>query len=193
MAEEHKKQTFSIKVSEIPRSVDVQQLTTLFAENNNSSVHLKESNPFNHAFVNYESLQDAKTVVEKFNGYKLCGNTLKVKLQSSKDQSVKSQETNGFGAGSNPKQFSIKISKIHPNTTQKRLEELFKTTIHLKELPGTSNYAYANYETFQDMSDALQHHNLTIDGYKIQVKETNKHRYSKCMYAQYDYMYTGII
>ena len=189
MAKEHKKQTFSIKVSEIPHSVDVQQLTTLFAENNNSSVHLKESNPFNHAFINYESLQDAKTAIEKFNGYKLCGNTLKVKLHPSKDQSVKSQETDGFGAGSNSKQFSIKISNIHPNTTQKRLEELFKTIIHLKELPGKSNYAYANYETFQDMRDAIQHHNLTIDGHKIQVKEANKLRYGKCMYTHM-YWYT---
>ena len=38
------------------------------------------------------------------------------------------------------------------------------------------SYAYANYDNFEDMSDALQLHNFTIDGCKIQVKRSDKSR-----------------
>ena len=175
-----RKQTFGVKVSEIPLAVDEQQLTTLFTDNGAiklSSVHLKKSNPFNHAFVNFETQQDANRAVKKFNGHNLCGNALKIKLQ---DQSDKSIEGNGLSASSDTKLFSLKVSNISPNTTQKRLEELFKTTVHLKPVPfGKPSFAYANYEIFEDMSDALQLHNSTIDGCKIQVKKiTDKSRYA---------------
>ena len=110
-------------MSEIPLVVDEQQLTILFSENSAiklSSVHLKKSDPFNHAFVNFETLQDANKAVEKFNGYDLHGNTLKVKLQSGVGQSVRNIETNGSSSSSDAKQFTLKISNISPNTTQKR-------------------------------------------------------------------------
>ena len=174
-----RKQTFGIKVSEIPLVVDEQQLTTLFLENGAiklSSVHLKKSDPFNHAFVNFETLQDANKAVEKFNGYDLYGNALKVKLQSGIGQSVRNIETNGSSASSDAKQFTLKISNVSPNTTQKRLEDLFKTTVCLMKVSDKPSYAYANYDTFEDMSDALQLHSSTIDGCKIQVKRSDKSR-----------------
>ena len=178
--EDTKRKTFPVKVSEIPHAVDEQQLFTLFKEDGGiklSSVHLKKSDPFNHAFVNCETLQDANKAVEKFNGYNVCGNILKVKLQPSVDQSIKKVETNRFSAGSDAKQFSVKISNISSNTTQKTLEELFKTTVHLRSVSNKPSYAHANYTTSEDMSVALQLHNSIIDGYKIQVKEKDKSRY----------------
>lgn len=178
--EDTKRKTLSVKVSEIPHGVDEQQLSTLFKEDGGiklSSVHLKKSDPFNHAFVNCETSQDANKAVEKFNGYNVCGNTLKVKRQASVDQSAKKVETNRFSAGTDAKQFTLKISNISSNTTQKRLEELFKTTVHLTPVPNKPSYAHANYTTSEDMNVALQLHNSIIDGYKIQVKEKNKSRY----------------
>ena len=178
--EDTKRKILSVKVSEIPHAVDEQQLSTLFKEDGGiklSSVHLIKSDPFNHAFVNCETPQDAKKAVEKFNGYNVCGNILKVKLKASVDQSVKKVETNRFSAGSDAKQFSVKISNISSNTTQKTLEELFKTTVHLRSVSNKPSYAHANYTTSEDMSVALQLHNSIIDGYKIQVKEKDKSRY----------------
>ena len=255
MADKHKIQTVCIKVSGIPHVVDEPQLSTLFSVYGKNNIHLKNSNPFNHAFINYESLQDANAAVKNLNGYSFCGNTLSVEIQHPSQSSnhftlkisninpVTSKETlsqlfkttvhpkevpgkpsfayanyetkaemesalqyhnttlNGSqiqvkvhksGAGqptenpavvkcSDMKQFSIKISNINPNSTQERLSELFKTTVHLKKNPNKPSYAYANYDSLRGMSDALQLNNSKIDEYKIQVKEANKSRYGNCI------------
>ena len=260
MAEEHNAkriQTFGIKVSGIPHGVDEPQLSTLFSVYGNNNIHLKNSNPFNHAFINYESLHDANAAVKNLNGHSLCGNTLSVEIQhprqsnnqftlkvtninpvtsketltdlfkttvqpievrdkssyayanyetradmenglqyhnttlngsriqvkvhkSGADQPIKKPETNDLVKSSNT-QFSIKISNINPNSTQERLSQMFKTTVHLKKIPCKPSYAYANYDTLKSMSDALLLNNHEIDDYKIQVKEANKSRYCNCI------------
>lgn len=258
MAEKHntkKIQIVGIKVSGIPHVVDEPQLSTLFSVYGKNNIHLKNSNPFNHAFINYESLQDANAAVKNLNGYSFCGNTLSVEIQHPRQSSnhftlkisninpVTSKETlselfkttvhpkevpgkpsfayanyetkaemeNGLqyhnttlngsqiqvklhksGAdqptespavvkSSDMKQFSVKISNINPNSTEERLSELFRTTVHLKVNPGKPSYAYANYDSLRGMNDALQLNNSKIDDYKIQVKEANKSRYGNCI------------
>lgn len=173
-------QTFTVKVSEIHHDVDEQRLNTLFSMCGKiSSICLNKSEPFNHAFVNYESLQDAYTARKNMNGYSLCGNILKVILKSNGTQSAspKDPETKSSDMGSDARTFSIKISNINPNTTRETLSQVFKTTVYLKSISGKPSFAHANYNTSKDMKDALQLHNSTIDGNKIQVKETNNSRY----------------
>ena len=150
-----KVQTFGIKVSGIPHGVDEPQLSTLFSVYGKNNIHLKNSNPYNYAFVNYESLQDANAAVKKLNGYDFCGNSLNVAIQQPR------QSNN---------QFILKISNINPVTSKETLSELFKTTVHPMEVPGKPSFAYANYETKADMEDGLRYHNCTLNGSQIQVK-----------------------
>ena len=249
--------TYGIKVSEISRDVTEQQLRHCFAGFGPiSSIFLKQSSPFNHAFINYQILADAMAATAAMNGARIGHNALKVKLQdddhsisqpvqsekytlkisnlnpmttkkklsmlfqtdvtiikvsgkpsyayanydheinvkdglkfhdmllddfniqvklsrSSVDHSTLSQSSDSSCA---PQLFSVKISNIHPTTTQERLSELFKTTVIVNTVPGGPNYGYANYDSEIGVNFALNFHNFVVDDYKIQVKPKSKSR-----------------
>ena len=154
--------TYGIKISDISKDVTEHQLRHHFTRFGTiSSLFLKNSSPFNHAFVNYEAFEDAKMATATMNGKRIGQNALKVKLQDddcSVNQSIQS------------KKYTLKISNINPRTTQKRLSTLFKTDVSLKIVPGKPSYAYANYDSEIDVKDALKLHDFLLDDINIQVK-----------------------
>ena len=183
--------TFGIKVSEIPDSIDEHDLKLMFKKFGTiSSVHVKNSKPLKHAYINYESQHSANRAAEKMNRYEVNGGTIKVKAQGVDEPDHKrhkptssnttselsdslSNSKHHSGTHTNVNQFSVKISNINPSTTQVVLSELFKTTVTLNTFPGSKSYAYANYKSQQEMENALQLHNTILDGLKIQVKIAN--------------------
>ena len=154
--------TYGIKISEISKDVTELQLRHYFARFGPiSSISLKLSSPFNHAFVNYQVLADAKAATVTMNGARIGQNALKVKLQND-DYSI-SQPVQD-------KKYTLKISNINPSTTKERLSMLFKTDVTLNVVSGKPNYAYANYDHEADVKDGLKFHDLLLDGFNIQVK-----------------------
>jgi len=197
-----RKLTFGIKVSEIPDRIDEYKLKKMFTRFGNiTSIHVKDSLPLKHAYINYDSLHDARRAADQMDKKAVYGGTLKVKVQdddySGTTMPKFSPSFTNSGQSPNPffgslthstcfdypdlssnmeydvNQFSVKISNIHPNTTQVELTRLFKTTVILKKIPGNKNYAYANYKSQQELEDALLNHNMIVDGLKIQVKITS--------------------
>ena len=161
--------TYGIKISEISKGVTEQMLKHHFATFGTiSSIFLKNSSPFNHAFVNYEVLKDAKMAAMVMNGKRVGQNALKVKLQSD-DNSI-SQPFIQDSQFIQSSRYTLKVSNINPSTTQKRLSMLFKTDVSLKEVSGKPNYAYANYDSEVDMKNALKLHDFLLDDFNIQVK-----------------------
>lgn len=155
--------TSGIKISEISKDVDEWTLRHHFVTFGKiSSIFLKTSYPYNHAYVNYMNLADAKMAAATMNGCRIGQNAVKVKLQD--DDSPTSQPF------VQSKKYALKISNINPRTTQKRLSILFKTDVSLKEVSGKPSYAYANYDSEVDMKDALKFHDFLLDDFNIQVK-----------------------
>lgn len=187
MAGVQRKQTFGVKVSEIPNGVTEGDLQPLFSKFGNiSSIHFKNSKPLNHAYINYDSQQNAAAVANAMNGFSVSGGTIKVQLQGTgggrhkptTSESVLSKET---VTDSTANQFSVKISNINPNTTQEVLSQLFKTRVVLQKVSGKKSYAYANYSTQEEMQAALNLHGTSLDGLQISVKKANSPRYiQKC-------------
>ena len=177
------KQTFGIKVSEIPDGVTEVDLQSLFSKFGNiSSVHLKNSKPLNHAYINYDSQHSVVAAAEAMNGYSVSGGTIKVVSQNTgsgrhKSTIPESVQPKGTVTNAVTNQFSIKISNINPSTTQEILSGLFKTRVILKEVPGKKSFAYANYEKQEEMQDALKLHGTSLDGLQISVKEATSSRY----------------
>ncbi|XP_065897421.1 uncharacterized protein [Dysidea avara] len=195
---ERRRPTFGIKISEIPDCIDEYTIRKMFARFGNiTSIHVKDSLPLKHAYVNYDSLRDARRAAKQMNQKVVRGGTLKVKVQNDDYSGIAMSQssrsfihsaqspdlffrslthpvTSDLSLHSNVEpdvnQFSVKISNIHPNTTQVELTRLFKTTVILKRVPGNKSYAYANYNSQQEMEYALINHNVTINGLKIQVK-----------------------
>jgi len=160
--------THGIKISEISKDVTEQILRHHFKKFGEiSSIFLKNSSPYNHAFVNYERFQDAKMAAVNMNGKRIGQNFLKVKLQDDDNDDGCSPTSQPYIYSAN---FTLKISNINPCTTQKRLATLFKTDVSLKVVPGKPNYAYANYDSEVDMKDALKLHDFLLDDFNIQVK-----------------------
>ena len=206
---ERRKPTFGIKISEIPDCIDEYTIRKMFARFGHiTSVHVKVSLPLKHAYINYDYLRDARRAAEQMNQKVVRGGTLKVKVQNDDYSGIAIPQSSRsfinsvqspdlfFGSLTHPvtsdlslhsnmdpdvNQFSVKISNIHPNTTQVELNRLFKTTVILKRVPGNKSYAYANYNSQQEMEYALLNHNVTIDGLKIQVKIASSSKYV-CMY-----------
>ena len=187
MAEVQRKQTFGIKVSEIPDGVTEVDLQSLFSKFGNIlSVHLRNSKPLNHAFINYDSQQTAATASEAMDGYSISGSTIKVKLQATGSRSHKSSTPESVqprGRDTTPalKQFSVKISNINPTTTQEVLSGLFKTTVIVKEVPGKKSFAYANYKTQEGVQAALKLHGTSLDGLQLSVKSPTSSRYVRTL------------
>ena len=158
----HPTVTYGIKISEISKDVTEKHLRHRFARFGIiSSLFLKNSNPFNHAFVNYETFEDAKKATAAMDRQRIGQNALKVKLQD--DDCPITQPIQS-------KKYTLKISNINPGTTQKRLSVLFKTDVSLKEVPDKPSYAYANYDSEIHVKDALKLHDFLLDDFNIQVK-----------------------
>lgn len=154
--------TYGIKISEISKDVTEKHLKHHFASFGTiSSLFLKHSSPFNHAYVNYETFEDAKMATAAMNGKRIGQNALKIRLQD--DDCPISQPIQS-------KKYTLKISNINPMTTQKRLSMLFKTDVNLKEVPDKPSYGYANYDSEIDAKDALKLHDFLLDDFNIQVK-----------------------
>jgi len=189
MAGVQRKQTFGMKVSEIPDGVTEIDLQSLFSKFGNIlSVHLRNSKPLNHAFINYDSQQSAATAAETMNGYSISGSTIKVKLQATSSGSHKSSTPESVqpkGRDTTPvtKQFSVKVSNINPCTTQEVLSGLFKTTVIVKEVPGKKSFAYANYKTQEEVQAALKLHGTSLDGLQLSVKSPTSSRYVLCVFV----------
>ena len=163
--------TYGIKVSEISKDVTEHSLKLHFARFGTiSSIFLKNSTPFNYAFVNYELFEDAKMAAMGMNGKRIGQNVLKVKLQGDDNATLTSQPFIQSKPFIQSSKYTLKISNINPSTTQKRLSMLFKTDVSLKEIPSKPNYAYANYDSEVDMKDALKLHDFLLDDFNIQVK-----------------------
>lgn len=159
----HRSVTFGIKISEISTDVTEQMLRFHFGSFGTiSSIFLKTSSPYNHAFVNYKSLEDARMATAVMNGKRIGQNALKIKLQG--DDCSTSQPF------VQRKDYTLKISNINPNTTQKRLSMLFKTDVSLNVVSGRPSFAYANYDSEAEVKDALKLHDFLLDDFNIQVK-----------------------
>jgi len=184
--------TFSIKISEIPVDIGEDNLRSMFdAFGNILGVHLKDSQPLNHAFINYDSPHSAVNAADQMNGFKVPGGVLKVKLQqviSAKRYRPAASAANtvallndnlncpssideSTGSKGVDQQFSVKISNINPNSTQEDLSKLFKTTVIVKDvLASSKKYAYANFKYQEEMDEALKLNDTLFDNCKIQVK-----------------------
>jgi len=218
-----RKSTFGIKVSEIPDHIHEYTLRKMFARFGNIiSVHVKDSLPLKHAYINYDYLDDARKAAEQMNKKAVHGGILKVKVQdddysgtamlrSSPSFKNSVQSPNLFFTSltypassdypdlnlhsnmeSDVNQFSVKISNIHPSTTQVELTRLFKTTVILKKIPGNKSYAYANYNSQQEVERALLNHNMFVGGLKIQVKIASSSKYVACVIYNIDVLVLSI-
>ena len=193
-----RKSTFGIKVSEIPIGINEDDLISMFTPFGSiASVHIKDSQPLNHAFINYESEEGAASAASLMNGFNVPGGVLKVKLQSttsakrcqlarnastclvshnnlntsSSISQFTERSTSDTDLGSAANHFSVKISNVNLITTQDELSELFKTPVIIKDVQSSSKkYAYANYKSQEEMEEALKLHDTLLDGLKIQVK-----------------------
>ena len=202
-----RKSTFGVRVSAIPDPIDEYSLRKMFARFGNiTSIHVKDSLPLKHAYINYDCLDDARRAAEQMNNKAVHGGIITVKAQDDdypgtamprSSPSFKNSEQ-FFGSLTHPassdypdlslhsnmesdvNQFSVKISNIHPNTTQVELTRLFKTTVILKKIPGNKSYAYANYKSQREVERALLNHNMSVGGLKIQVKIASSSKYVKC-------------
>ena len=78
-----RKSAFGIKISEIPIGIGEDDLRSMFTEFGNIlNIVLKDSQPLNHAFINYDSPHSAADAADRMNGCGVPGGVLKVKLQS---------------------------------------------------------------------------------------------------------------
>ena len=193
-----RKSMFSIKISDIPVDIGEDDLRSMFdAFGNILGVFLKDSQPLNHAFINYDSAHSAADAADQMNGFGLPGGVLKVKLQSTIQASSAKryrpaasaantvalshdnldctsnidQSTGSIEPRSTNQQFSVKISNINPITTQEELSRLFKTTVIVKDVQASSKkYAYANFRSQEEMEKALELNDTLLNDCKIQVK-----------------------
>jgi len=113
------RRTFGIKVSEIPDGIDEPKLRRMFSRFGNiTSIHVKHSLPFNHAYINYDSLHDARKAAEHMDKKNVHGGTLKVKVQDGDFAGAMLPQTSkGFGC-SRPDPFFGSI--MHPVSSSHR-------------------------------------------------------------------------
>ena len=177
----YRKQSYGVKVSNIPSTCSTSKLEELFRNYGQCDVRMGESSmksrvetPHYYTYINFESLEDAQAAIRALNQYEVNGTRLSVKLQSSEAASVSLPQS----AAPVTQTYTVKVTNIPKLVTTSDLTEMFSfsgsvnvASLKLNQTQTDVNFAYVNYTNSVDADQAVEVLNGSIvRGLKLIVK-----------------------
>ncbi len=185
-ARTYRKPTYGVKVSNIPSNYLTTSLQDLFCTCGScdvvfgdSSISAKFQSQHYYAYVNFDSLENARLAVSKLNGHLVNGSTLSVKIQGSGSAVVSNGQPSSI-ATTISTVCTVKVTNISKIVTENNLREIFSfsnsvplASVKLNQISSNPhNFAYVNYHSHVDADRAVIELNgcSTKCGSKLQVK-----------------------
>ena len=159
-------QVYTVKVEQLPNHVTKDMLSDTFSACG-SLISIKintTQTSFNYAYVNFMNLLSSEEAVLKFNGAKLWGSVIAVKMHNVKNVLLNQDENISLGqqfSQARDEQYTLRIDHLSGHITEKDLIGMFGTlgklnSVKLIETQTAYNYAYIDYSTVQDAEEAIQ-------------------------------------
>ena len=163
-------QSYTVKVEQIPHHVTQEMLSEIFGSCGTvrSTKINRTQSTFNYAYVNYLQLQSAKEAVQKWNGSKVWGSIIAVKIQnaSGKECVLIKPDTKTPVVQILPKmqrdeKYTLIVDHLSGLITEKELCNLFHKHGELRglklfETQTAFNYAYVDYSNIEDAEMAVR-------------------------------------
>ena len=183
----------TLKVTFLPKMVTQDELEKVFCLGEevdlvSIKVNSVSENPYNFAYVNYGSYQDAQQAESRLNGISIYGSKICVRIQGRKSHNlhlnsastrpaypVPGLYSTGQPLAANFSSCTLKVSMMNGSVTAEILEAVFSNYGALRDKPivrpGTPAYAYVNFKEPQSAFTAYQSlNNRVIGDVKIAIR-----------------------